>query len=536
MNILVVDDEPIMREAYVTMIDWEKNGFTLVGSAKNGSAAMKIMHENEVDIVITDLKMPVMSGLELIRKAHAEFPKVKFIVVSGFDDFQLVKDAFALGVKEYFLKFEMEPETILQTLFKVKQEIEDERILEKEKLDNQKKIDSKLNEAQRLEKLVQNNRVAICEKLLKELVWGTDVKKAESGLKECKIYLDEKSLSVMVFSLNDYYLVEEKEWLGQRELFKYAILNVLDEICKKYGSFYPFYNLPHEFVVIYSSPEQIVKSNCLKNFFEDVHSAVIECFGMNVDCGLSTFCGGYDNLKTLYTEAQKACSYGFVAGHGKMVAYKDMRMSSEDINISQKLQELKRLLAMAEAAQIKKEAYKLRVSSNDVGYRKIDEVKRLFSLYYAEMTSFLEESGLNEYVEKNIFEYTQIKETADLGRLNNWLVTSVCDIADTLENRSGINKAKSYIKHHYSEQISLSTVADVLEISTGHLSRMFQKSEGESFTQYLLKTRINAAIYFLQNTNLKVYEVAKKVGYPNAEQFSKMFKKVTGKSPKAFIK
>lgn len=536
MNILVVDDEPIMREAYVTMIDWEKNGFTLVDRAKNGNVALEIMRKNKVDIVITDLKMPTMSGLELIRKAHKEFPDVKFIVMSGFDDFLLVKEAFTLGVKEYFLKFEMEPETILQTLFKVKKEIEEKRILENAKLANQREMDSKLNEAVRLEKIVQNNRVAICEKLLKELVWGTNVKKTESGLRECEIYLNEKSLRIIVFSLNDYYLVEEKVWKGQRELFKYAILNVLDEICKKHGSFYPFYNLPHEFVVIYSPSDEMIKHNYLKTFFEDVRSAVCECFGMDVDCGCSTLCSGYDNLKELYTEASRACSYGFIAGHGKIVMYKDMRLMSEGINISKSLQELKRLLTIAEPGQIKKEAYKLRVSSNDIGYDKTDEVKRLFYLYYVEMTSFLEDSGLKEYAAGNIFEYTLIKETADLGKLNNWLVMSISDIADALEHRSGINKVKNYIKHHYSEQISLSTVADVLEISTGHLSRMFQKSEGESFTQYLLKTRMNAAIFLLQNTNLKVYEVAKRVGYPNAEQFSKMFKKVTGKSPKTFIK
>ena len=120
--------------------------------------------------------------------------------------------------------------------------------------------------------------------------------------------------------------------------------------------------------------------------------------------------------------------------------------------------------------------------------------------------------------------------------MNNWLIMSVLDIAEVLEHRSGIEMAKNYINLHYSEPITLGTVAEFLGISTGHLSRLFQKSGGESFTQYLLKVRMEAAVTLLNTTNLKVYEVAERVGYSNIEQFSKMFKKVVGKSPKAFMK
>ena len=109
MRVLVVDDEPIMRDAYTSLIEWEENGFSLVGSVHNGKVALEFMRENPVDIVITDLKMPVMSGLELIKNASAEFPEIRFIVMSGFDEFHLVKEAYNLGVKEYFLKIELDP-------------------------------------------------------------------------------------------------------------------------------------------------------------------------------------------------------------------------------------------------------------------------------------------------------------------------------------------------------------------------------------------------------------------------------------------
>ena len=107
IKILIVDDEPMMRNAYRSLLDLDKNGFEVIGYVRDGREALDIIKEKGADIVITDLKMPIMSGTELIAAAIAEFPDIKFIVVSGYDDFNLVREAYILGAKDYFLKFEM---------------------------------------------------------------------------------------------------------------------------------------------------------------------------------------------------------------------------------------------------------------------------------------------------------------------------------------------------------------------------------------------------------------------------------------------
>ena len=523
MRVLVVDDEPIMRDAYTSLIEWEENGFSLVGSVHNGKVALEFMRENPVDIVITDLKMPVMSGLELIKNASAEFPEIRFIVMSGFDEFHLVKEAYNLGVKEYFLKIELDPQAILQTLFKIREEIQTSRL----HIDSQ----AEMSDGTAIDK---HTRMVHCEKLLKNLIWGADAKATEKQLNEHEIYLQEHNLFIMVLSIPDYYTAEEKLWKGEREIFKYAILNVLEEICRKYNNLYVFYNLPNEFPIVCNIDDK--QTETLRKFFDDVRLAMNMCFGLEIDCGLSSVCHNYTDLKTIYREARDACAYSFVSGHGKLIDYKDIQYLGEDIDVARRVQEIKKLLTNAESDKIRNGAFKLRVSSTDVGFDKVEKIKNLFYSYYIEMVNFVEENGLESDIAANVSAYDSIKDKADLSEMNDWLVKSLFDIADAIVYRSGIYKAVNYIKNHYSEQISLNTLAELLEMSEGHLSRMFQKKVGMNFTQYLMKVRMDMAVQLLQNQNLKIYEVAMRVGYPNAEQFSRMFKKVMGKSPKEFQK
>ncbi|MBQ7097124.1 MAG: helix-turn-helix domain-containing protein [Clostridia bacterium] len=531
LKVLVVDDEPIMRNAYSTLIDWKENGFSLVGSVHNGKVALDFMRTSPVDIVITDLKMPVMSGLEFIRLASKEFPRTKFIVMSGFDEFHLVKEAYELGIKEYFLKIELDPASVLQTLFKLRDEIENEHTAESVKSGGYDDYINKTNE-----KTVSTEQVHSVhwEKVLKNLIWGAYTGSTEKQLLEHEIRLQENNLGILVLSLPCYYVVEEKMWEGERETFKYAILNVLEEICRKYNNLYVFCNLPSEFVIVCDMPEK--SDTELRAFFKEARNALLECFELDADCGLSSCLGGYVELKNTYREARLAAQYCFMAGHGKFIAYKDLPRIDVHFDVAKGVKELKKLFVQPEPEKIRNGVFGLRVSPDSVGAAQVDKIKSLFYSYYIEMINFIEESGLQGEATENVSAYEAIKDGADLNAMNEWFIKSMFEIADALACSNGMYKVINYIKVHYGEQLSLGKLAELLEVSEGHLSRTFQKKVGMSFTRYLLKVRMDMAVNLLQNENLKIYEVAMRVGYPNAEQFSRMFKKVMGESPKKFQK
>ena len=533
MRILVVDDEPMMRDVYQELIDWQEYGFTLVGAADDGKTALEMLQNTSVDIVITDLKMPIMSGLELIKKASEQFPQVKFIVMSGYDDFHLVREAYQLGVKEYFLKMEMDADVLLQSIFKIQKEIEAEN----------EKIAQEINNVELFKKMYQNNFYSNLtskeqwnnrEGIIKNIIWGADGKEAAKQLSQTGRVVCEDNMYIMSLTLLDYYKIEESIWNGEREMLKYAILNVLEETCDNYDAMYPFCNLPNQFVILCAGINH--SASVCKKVFEQIQNAFLLCFGMKVDCGVSGPVSSFGELKRIHQEAKMASSYSFITGHDQLVIFHDVLFEGEELNITKKIGEIKRLLSKAEPDRLREEAHTLRVSPKIKNYEQIEPIKKLFYLYYIEMMSFLEEKEMKGEFTEHIIRYNEIKDEADLQAFNSWLLKSVNEVADILMSNSDISKAEQYIKNNYGKQLSLNEVAEYLEMSPWHFSKVFYKKVGIHFSQYLMQVRMEEAVQLLKNTNLKIYEVAMRVGYNNTDQFSRMFKKTIGKSPKEFKK
>ncbi|MBQ4515431.1 MAG: response regulator [Clostridia bacterium] len=532
IRVLVVEDEPFMREAYLTLLDWQENGFSLVDCVQNGEKAMEVLEKSDIDIIITDLKMPKMSGIELVRACSTAFPKVRFIVVSGYDDFHLVKEAFSLGIKDYFLKYEIDADAILSVLLKLKKEIIDSK-----KLELQTKMDTEeVSRLRELEKIIGTSHYMLHEKLLKELIWshGNSVTLMERLLK-CGIELVENSIYIMVVTIHQYYEYEYEQWQGDRELIKYGFLNIFEEICRQKEHCYAFCNLPNEYVVIFTD-EHGHNETYFADFYEEINNALKQCFNLNCSAGLSDEATSFNKLKELYRNAKLACEYNYIYGEEKLVLFESVRKVGVQIQTSENLLRLKTVLSSFNTGDIQGALKDLRVNPDSVGCEQISEIKNLFHMYYNEIENFAEKEKLKAQIAEELKAYFPAKNADSLPKMNKWLFNILNSIASIFNNEYVIVKAKNYIKSHYKENITLTSVANMLQISEGHLSRIFKKKQHETFSQYLLKTRMEAAVDLLKNSNLKIYQIAYEVGYSNPEQFSRMFKQVIGKSPKSFLK
>ena len=334
----------------------------------------------------------------------------------------------------------------------------------------------------------------------------------------------------MVLKLDNYFEKEESEWHGEHELFKYAILNVLEEVCSSISGCYAFCNHPTEYVVILNTAD-ITSCNQL---FEEIQSALSRCFTLSCHGGVSGAESGFVALKSLYLDALSACAYNFVVGGNHLIYYNEIKTTNESLNPINLAARLKGALASMNATQLRETAERLRIDPSSVGVNQIDDVKNLFYLYYSEISSFAEAENIKEELADILIEYKRAKLQNSLLEMNKWLMRTLSTIATIMTGEHIIIKAKSYIKTHYMEQITLASVAKMLQISESHLSRLFSKMQGDSFTEYLQKTRMNVATELLRSSNMKIYEIARAVGYTSSEQFSRMFKKVTGTSPKSF--
>lgn len=534
IRVLVVEDEPSMRAMYSTLLDWEANGFELVGCVQNGEKALAFMERTRTDIVITDLKMPKMSGIELIRTCQKEFPLVKFIVVSGYDDFTLVKEAFHLGIKDYVLKYEIDGEVIISILHKIASEIREEQQIEKQNKIAQEEL-VKLRE---LENVIGNSHYVLHEMLLKELIWNKgNASQVLERMKKCQMTLEESHLHVAVLTIHGYFEYEKgDEWQENREMLKYAFLNILEEICReRLQSSYVFCNMPNEYIIICSG----IRDSDVK-YFEQLYKRIEEalelCFSLTCSLGVSDEAERFSELINSYTNAKLACEYSYVFGGNKLVFFNNIKESNKNIQTADFVLKLKEALSSLNSNKIRDVVYELRINPNMIGSTQIQTIKNLFYLYYIEIQKFAETEGLVEQLNKELNFYYEAERSCSLPKMNKWLIETLSSIAGLFNHEHIIVKVKSYIKKHYKENITLTSVAHNLQISESHLSRVFKKEQNMTFSQYVLKTRMDAATELLKNSNLKIYEIASEVGYSNPEQFSRMFKKVTGRSPKSFLK
>ncbi len=520
MNILIVDDEPYMREMYLHLFNWEENGFSLVGVAHSAMNALEIMKNTNIDVVITDVKMPLMTGIDLIKKAKNEFPKVRFIVMSGYDDFSLVREAFTLGIKDYFLKHEIVPKKIIEILTELKKEIEEEN----KNISNIHNIKTTVPDTK--------YKSIVVEKLIKELIWGRYPQKSLQRLKEHNICIDNNDICVIVISIVNYYNLEKNVWNGEREIFKYALLNVLNEICERYGEFYPCFNLPDEYLILCSQD----KKADFDNFFRDISEEFSQCLSLYCNYGYSSTAHRDCNIKDIYQEAKKACEFCFVKGNNSIVSYDEIKYLTDEIDLSTYFLKLKKLFQNANISTLKENISGIQIPASYVSLNQINDIKKYFGRCYNEMIRVVENYDITKEKVESVFAFEELVNKSDLNELNSWLKESLSEISRAVSNFDKLQKAKQYIAMHYSEQLSLYIVAEELGISSGHLSRLFQQSDGGGFLQFLTRRRIAEAKVLLTTTNLKVYEVAEKVGYLNAEQFTKIFKKEVGISPKEFRK
>jgi two-component system response regulator YesN len=221
-KVLIADDEPLVRVAFKTLVDWKEIGFDIYAEASNGEEALKILSASPADIVITDIKMPVMDGLSLTKWIKAKLPDTVVGVLSCYDEFKLVKEAFKLGAFDYMLKTEINGESLVDLLKRA------ERVLVEHK--------EKLNGRSFDNKLVKKNLDKLKEGFFKKLIWNVANvdEMLDSEIKELNLRLRNKRNYIGAFKTDDISIIKEVYGDGGQELFIFSVLNIVNEILDEY--------------------------------------------------------------------------------------------------------------------------------------------------------------------------------------------------------------------------------------------------------------------------------------------------------------
>lgn len=528
-KVVLVEDEAFVRTSIKKMIPWENINLSFCGEAPDGEAALLLIQQVCPDILITDIKMPFMDGLQLSRTIKKNIPNIKIIILSGHDEFDFAQEALRIGVAEYILK-PVRADKLTEVLRRVAQRIEAET---KEK-----------EGVEALRKELGDNQVFIRERFLNELSAGI------IPIPEAV----EKAASMGVEIIAGYYIVINVEFNMQKEVSRdnyNAELEKIDAMVSNIAQEYPdilsFRRSVHERVFIIKDNDKAslrVKADSLAYYIKRL-------FKEYSDETSTIFIGGIrERIKGIsesMSDADAAKDYKYRFKGDRIIDFEKISYgrteSLELLKFDRGL--LTEFLNFGDRNGVRDFADRL------LRFLERSEIESLLYIYYTYLDIVITTAKFINSLEGKA--ETIIDELADLEKSAVGLqsfydfkarVQKVLECALEYRDNKKNNKVneiilrtKRYIEDNYSDpDVSLITAASHACLSPNYLSTVFSQDVGATFSEYLTNIRVEKAKKLLKTTNMRTSEIAFAVGYSNPHYFSFIFKKVTGGTTKEYRK
>ncbi|ULO09387.1 response regulator [Paenibacillus sp. 19GGS1-52] len=540
-KLILVEDEEDVREGIVGQIDWEHYGFEVVDQAENGREAAESIDRLLPDVVVTDIQMPFMNGLQLAEWIRNHHPNTKIIILTGYDEFEYAQRAIKLQIDEYILK-PFSSQELIDILLKVRATIEAE-IAEKENVfvlsEHYRKSLPVLRE-QFLSSLV-SRRLPPSEIAEKSMEYGIMLSGElfqASVIRVDHIRTDGESdlPSGKPVSLRD---------TGDRNLQLFAVLNVAEEICNKHRFGKVF--IHRDDVVMLSIREDKDEAEITRmtlEILEEIRLNVQRFLKLTITAGTGTVCETPALLFHSFGDALQALDYRLILGNNRVIWIEDVESRSNRMldydELSQ--QSLMRTIKLGTAQELKEVVEEL-FSGLDAAQVSTQDYQIFLLEIITSILRVAKESGseTTEFIGSGIYSLTDMHKFNNMSEAKQWIITVCSQLMDTIasERQSSykqlIDQAKEYIRSHYEESdISIGRVCQHLHISTGYFSSIFKKEMKMTFVSYLLQIRLEAAKELLRSTELKAFEIAEKIGFADPNYFSFCFRKKYGQSPKEY--
>lgn len=488
-KLYLLDDEPFILEGLKYIIDWEEYGFDVVGTSSNGEDGFNFIKNEDVDLIITDIMMPKMTGLELISNLKKINHNAKFIVLSAFQEFQYAKEAISMGAENYLTK-PIDEDELIQTIEGVKKKIE------KIKLE---KVDTKIFKNDLILKLICNkNNDGVLDRLRLE-----------------GVNLNYKNLCVVILEFAEGGNINNN------------ILNHIDNLNYEYCV-----NLQNQILIIMD--KESINKDTLRNLKDDLSSITNE----QIYISRGKYVDSIDNLNCSYQSAKDIHEYKLVYPNISWIReYKEKSYNLENIDYID-FNHLKKLLLNKDNKEslnyIESIFSKLKKDENlTVKQIKTKSIEVFLNVYnYFNDSKIIK--GLDLYLEKviNSVNLDQIQL-----ELNNMIKHRQSKLEETDDSISPIIlKLLRNIEKNYSKDLNLKEISETYNINSIYLGQLFQKETGILFSDYLNNFRVNKAKNLLVETSLKAAEIGELVGYANKNYFYRKFKDIVGITPSEWRK
>lgn len=524
VRLVIIDDIKSVVEGLLT-IDWASLGVEVAGVSHNGQDGLELVSRTKPDIVVTDIRMPKMDGLTMLKEILETKHACKVILISGYSDFEYAKQAVQLGAFDFVVKPFTEEE-IAETVSRARAETLEERA----RLTGIQEMESRLRESMPLLRqeyftLLVNHR--------------TTWENAENRWRFLNVDLEPRGFAVMLLSIDGFEERAAGQCAHEVELERFALQNIVEETIRKHAKSIVFRSGMNRFVAIMNEPQLFAFAEIAERCCQNIES--FTKFTVSVGVG-----GRVDHVHELpdsYRQAERALAYHLFTGGNGAVDYGNVARSDEQAPIAfEGKEELLLVLrsgnaerAAAILADISRTLRTMEPTPNPL--YSISLYEELASSAIRTLCELVPPADIQPLVDR----YRLARDSAGstLAGLEQRMLTLVREGATLVrdnslsEGQAIIYKSLDYLRNRLDRNVTVSECAGHVHLSVSYYSSLFKKVTGMTFTQYATAERINRAKAMIIG-GMPVQDVAAAVGYEERRYFSEMFKKVTGMTPSEF--
>lgn len=526
LKLLIVEDEPLVLDGLKYTIEWKQHDIEIVGAVSNGLEATSTIEQNNPDIVLSDIKMPGMDGLELAEWIYDRFPDIYIIFLTGYSDFEYARNAMKNGAVDYLLK-PVNEEALFKAIKKIRSKI-------KRKQENEK-------EHVRLQIILEQNMPFLKEKFIYDILnHEMDTQEIKTKMEFFNIDLIGDLYLIAIAEINSNGSKEEK--FLDIELLKIQLSKLISDKFCHVGKIYVFNDKNKSVGIILSlNNNSGITYGKILNILESLREEASRQLSI-ITIGVSNLHERMESLPVSYKEANAALNSKMYLGKNLVVPSGKLNNSSNNGIFIFNRNDLIRLFLSYNISGIGNwmrgyfEYYKKNSGITDQLIQFV-----VFELALILVDIINSEGFYNEIqFSFSTLEELTLCETLDelFEKIFN-LYNKVMDDVKKLKNRQSrklIEDIKKYIEKNYMKDITIKTISEEFYMNPSYLSRLFSCETGVPFTDYLIKLRIEKAKVLLNDPRLKIYTVSEMVGYKNEKYFTRVFKKFEGASPYEYKK
>ncbi|WP_142830804.1 response regulator transcription factor [Planococcus soli] len=496
-KVLIVDDEMLIRQGIINYIDWEQEGFQIVGEASNGKEALQLIAEFSPHIVVTDIVMPIMDGIDLVREGKKAFPDTEFIVLSSFENFDYVRSTFQNGVADYILKPKLNGPELLKIL---------------------NRVVSRIPDLQHCASAVKPERST--EELLENMISGYDLSLDQTVSADALPNSRFALVGVHGKNLDPIQLKMAVEQSVPREFRIFSLASSESETM----------------LLLNFNPDQL---DSIKRTIENQAAESPDATWM-----LFEPFDAIGDIKRVHDEGiLKMKKYIFYLPDTRVFSYDKLPEENEkqdNFDLNHFIELFKDRLFNAAFTYLEDHVDYLAGRYNNDSF----EFKSFLGNIVFNVIVLLDamKYDTQELEQKKYGYFSDINEAAHANRaleqFNGFLesVRAIMLFGDKANESNNLDKILGYIEQHYTEPLRLSEIANHFHFNASYLSSYFSTHHKEGFSEYLNRVRIKKSMELLENSTVSISNISGMVGYSEHSYFCKVFKRITGMSPGSYRK